>query len=587
MKIYSSGHVLLGIINDILDLSKIETGRFEIMPTLYDTASLINDTVQLNIMRIGSKAIEFRISVSADIPGQLFGDELRIKQVLNNLLSNAFKYTEKGLVCLDCRHEMGEDADTVWLVFSIRDTGQGLTEAQIARLFDDYSRFDLDKNRATEGTGLGMSITKSLIDMMAGKLKVESEKGIGSTFTLSIPQGYTGGQTLGRELAKNLESFRFAADPRLRRQAIEREPMPYGRVLVVDDVETNSFVATGLMKPYGLGIEVVSSGFAALEKLENGAEYDIIFMDHMMPEMDGIETTGRIRKLGYQKPVVALTANAIVGQAGLFEKFGFDGFLSKPIDIVALDDVLLKYVRDSHPEEAQAVSFREAARQMAGQSPDAVAGAGDTTPAAEDTVAKSVYKHYAALRAVAGLEMEQALDAMGGLIDVYVSAVRLSARLMPETMAQMDACMADADAENFAVQIHGLKSVLRNIGAFALGLRAGALETEAKDGILPVDTYAAFRQDLGNFHAALTTALAGYPDGAGEPQGQLDEAAYKATLSAAQTAAADFDSMAALKLLRPFAAGLAEDAALQAVIQALEVFDCEGAAQLLAPLLDS
>ncbi|GHV55240.1 hypothetical protein FACS1894216_17050 [Synergistales bacterium] len=204
-KIYDSGHSLLGIINDILDLSKIEAGKLEITPALYHVPSMINDSAQLNKILIGGKAIEFRLDVSGNLPAQLYGDELRIKQILNNVLSNAFKYTDEGSVTLSVSHISA--ADGVTLIFKVADTGQGMKREQVQQLFNEYSRFNLEANRTTTGTGLGMSITRKLAALMNGGIEVESEYGKGSVFTISVKQGYVGDEIIGEELSEVLTAF--------------------------------------------------------------------------------------------------------------------------------------------------------------------------------------------------------------------------------------------------------------------------------------------------------------------------------------------------------------------------------------------
>jgi len=349
-KIYASSDMLLGIINDILDLSKIEAGKLELSVGKYETASLISDTTQLNMMRIGSKPIEFELSVDENTPAVLLGDELRVKQILNNILSNAFKYTAEGTVKLSVSTKSIEGSDREdMLVFRISDTGQGMTKEQIATLFDEYSRFNTDANRTTEGTGLGMSITRNLVLLMRGEILVESEPMKGSVFTVRLPQAKIGSDVLGRELTENLHEFRSSNNAQMKRVQITREPMPYGSVLIVDDVDTNIYVAKGLLAPYKLRIDSANSGFSAIEKIKKGKQYDIIFMDHMMPGMDGIEATKAIRALGYKQSIVALTANAVVGQADIFLGSGFDDYISKPIDIRQLNAVLNKLIRDKQP----------------------------------------------------------------------------------------------------------------------------------------------------------------------------------------------------------------------------------------------
>jgi signal transduction histidine kinase/CheY-like chemotaxis protein len=343
-KIYTSGHGLLGIINDILDLSKIETGKFEIVPVEYDLPSMLNDTVQINVTRIGSKPIEFSLNISEDVPVKLFGDELRIKQILNNLLSNAIKYTDKGYVSMNVSHTKSYYG--INLIISVTDTGQGMRKKDAESLGEEFARFNLEANRSTEGTGLGMSITKRLVKLMDGSLEIQSEFGIGSTFTVSIPQKAVSDRIIGIELAAKLKNFTFSQEKQAEKLNIVREFMPYGKVLLVDDVETNLYVAEGLLTPYGVKIDTTTSGFGAIELVTAGNIYDIIFMDHMMPRMDGIETTAKLREMGYNHPIVALTANALAGNDVLFKSKGFDDFISKPIDIRQLNASLNKFVRD-------------------------------------------------------------------------------------------------------------------------------------------------------------------------------------------------------------------------------------------------
>ena len=351
-KIYISGDMLLGIINDILDLSKIEAGKMEIIVEKYETASIINDTIVLNMMRIENKPVEFYVSVDENMPEYMLGDELRIKQILNNILSNAFKYTDTGSVNMAfATEERGENPEDVTLVITVTDTGQGMTTEQLDKLFDSYTRFNVEANRYTEGTGLGMSITGNLINLMDGSIQVESEPGVGSSVTIKLPQRKSGDGLLGKETAFNLSEFRTKSRSQLKRLQLNREPMPYGKVLIVDDVEMNIYVAKGLLAPYSVQTDSAESGFAAIEKVKSGKKYDIIFMDHMMPQMDGIETTKRLREMGYKEPIVALTANAVSGQAEAFLRNGFDEFISKPIDIRQLNMVLNKLVRDKQPEE--------------------------------------------------------------------------------------------------------------------------------------------------------------------------------------------------------------------------------------------
>jgi signal transduction histidine kinase/CheY-like chemotaxis protein len=363
-KIFNSGNSLLGIINDILDMSKIETGKMELNPVEYDLPSLINDTVQLNIVRIGSKPIEFMLDINENLPSWAFGDELRLKQILNNILSNAIKYTDKGFVKLSASHSA--EGGSILLRFTVEDTGQGMRPEDMNRLFSEFERFNVENNRATEGAGLGLSITKRLVEMMGGTIKAESEYGKGSIFTVTARQKAVECAPIGAVLSEKLRNFTFTRDTQHSKAQIAREPMPYGKVLVVDDVETNLYVAEGLLSLYKLQIETAISGFEAIKKIESGKIYDIIFMDHMMPLMDGIETTRKLRTLGYNGTIVALTANALTGNAEMFKQNGFDDFLSKPIDITNLNTILNIYILNRHPEKAGAYTIEAPQAQAKG-----------------------------------------------------------------------------------------------------------------------------------------------------------------------------------------------------------------------------
>ena len=449
-KIYISGDLLLGIINDILDLSKIEAGKLELIITDYEIASLISDIAQLNMMRIGSKPIEFELDVDENVPSMLTGDELRVKQILNNLLSNAFKYTDAGTVVLAVLSEAGTEPGSVSLIFKVSDTGRGMTKEQVNKLFDEYTRFNQEANRSTEGTGLGMSITRNLVRLMNGNIDIESDPGKGSTFTVCLPQGVKGSDLLGRDIAENLRQFRSGSWSQMKRVQITREPMPYGSVLVVDDVETNIYVARGILAPYGLKIDVAASGYEAVEKIRNGNEYDVVFMDHMMPGMDGIEATRLIREMGYRRSIVALTANAVSGQADVFLGNGFDDFISKPIDIRQLNNVLNKLVRDIQPPEVL-VAARQAAADNEGQ----------FSVNSEQTEIDHRFGEIFARDAGKSIEVLDAIMEKNGVF-------------------------SEDDVRAYTIQVHGLKSALANIGNVDLSAMAMKLEESARSGNVDV-----------------------------------------------------------------------------------------------------
>ena len=505
-RIYNSGDLLLGIINDILDLSKIEAGKLELIPAQYDIASLIYDTVQLNIMRYEGKPIDFSLEVSEDIPLLLFGDELRIKQILNNLLSNAFKYTQEGQIkmAVSVGTPASKKGSTVSLVFSISDTGQGMTPEQVRKLGTEYSRFNMEANRKTEGTGLGMSITRNLVHLMKGSLAIESTPGMGSTFTVTVPQKRAGSSLIGKEMAENLMRRDHDGSHRIRTAQIKREFMPYGRVLVVDDVETNLYVAKGLLAPYGLSIDTAMSGFDAVDKIRYGGVYDIIFMDHMMPRMDGIEATKIIRSLGYKGPIVALTANALTGQAEMFLKNGFDDFISKPIDIRQLNMSLNKLIRDKQPPDVV-----EAARQQ-----------------------KNV-----------NMEEIPVLDPR--LSELFVRDAKKAVKVL-ETVYN-NKCRGSDDLSSFVINVHAMKSALANVGENELSERAAKLEQAGRD-----QDVSFVMSELPSFIEMLRAAIDKYEkeeESSDDTEENIDSSFLKEKLLAITTACAAYDKKSAKSAL--------------------------------------
>ncbi|MCL2575057.1 MAG: ATP-binding protein [Defluviitaleaceae bacterium] len=433
-KINSSGNHLLGIVNDILDLSKIETGKLELLPNNYDVPSLINDAIQLNLVRIGSKPIKFELEVDENLPSILYGDELRLKQVLNNLLSNAIKYTDEGIVKLTVSHKnMGEQ---ILLRFCVSDTGQGIRPEDLERLFHEYVRLNTDVNRITEGAGLGLNITKKLVDMMDGKIDVDSTWGEGTSFTATLMQDAVECTPIGTEVVESLMRFDYLNSGQFDGLKFKHELMPYGRVLVVDDVEVNLFVARGLLAPYGMHVQTALSGFDAIEKVESGEVYDIIFMDFMMPVMDGVETTQKLRKMGYDKPIIALTANVLAGSQEMYADNGFDGTVAKPIDAMFLNSVLVKHIRNKYPEEAEKYKGVEIAT-----------------------------------KADFGLDSR--------LLQIFC---RDAEKALPVLLQTLE----NGDLKLFTITVHAMKSALANVGeAEASGL-AATLEDAARIGLLDI-----------------------------------------------------------------------------------------------------
>ena len=338
-QIYRSSSTLIGILNDVLDLSKIEAGKMELSVKQYDVAALLQDVTQMHAVSLENKKFKFIVNVDPNLPGSLLGDELRIKQVLNNLLSNSFKYTESGIVQFMVNANPDAMHNYTNIVITIEDTGIGMTEAQVEKLLsEDYVRFS--QTEGIQGTGLGISITQNLLRLMDATMDIQSQPGVGTKVTLTIPQQLVDSPVLGEEAAHRLEMLETTT-PELN---IARTPIPNGRVMVVDDISSNLYVASGLLKLYELQVETYLSATEAIETIKQGAAYDIIFMDHMMPDVDGIMATQMLRELGYTRPIVALTANALADQEEMFLQNGFDGFLAKPIKSEQLYALLEKYI---------------------------------------------------------------------------------------------------------------------------------------------------------------------------------------------------------------------------------------------------
>ncbi|MDD6168644.1 MAG: ATP-binding protein [Lachnospiraceae bacterium] len=329
--IKSSGHALIAIINDILDLSKIEAGKMELVDNVYNMEQLLRDIRAIIKNRIGEKPIELFYDIDEKIPKKLYGDGLRIRQIIINLMNNAVKFTDNGHIRL-CIEEVAKSTDAIKLHISVEDTGQGIRQEDLKKLFGAFSQVDLKKNKGKEGTGLGLAISSQLVEMMGGKLEVKSEYGVGTEFFFTIEQKLVAEETEEHPSGeKNLKNF----------------IAPEAKILIVDDNAINRMVAAGLLAPFQMQIDMAESGKMALSMVQE-KKYDLIFMDHIMPDMDGIETTKNIRALDgpYYKtlPIIALTADAMTESQKLFAEASMNGFVAKPIDMAQLTRVLLQWL---------------------------------------------------------------------------------------------------------------------------------------------------------------------------------------------------------------------------------------------------
>jgi signal transduction histidine kinase/FixJ family two-component response regulator len=473
-KIYSAGANLLSIINDILDISKVESGKFQLLVAPYSFPSLISDAVNLNATRIANKAIALELDIDPDTPVTLKGDEVRIKQILNNILTNAFKYTDRGTVRLKSSVTRSPDNRTCFLTFSVSDTGRGIRAKDLDRIFGNYVQLDRRANRYIEGTGLGLSITKTLVELMKGTISVQSEYGKGSTFTASILQTIMDPSPIGDQTVENIKSFRFTENKLTQSKTLARSYMPYGKVLLVDDVAPNLDVAKALMEPYGLVCHCASSGEEAVGLVRAAKViYDIIFMDQMMPRMDGLEAARIIRNdIGsdYAKnvPIIALTANALVGIEEMFIKNGFQGFISKPIDVLQLDSVLNKWIRDRQDEETlqraedeyrDLVTRRKARAER------------------EERSSKLLSRY------IPGLDIDEGLARCGGREDQYLPILSSWSRHTRKVLEEI-ASLDGVDLASYAIKVHGLKGASYGICAHKVGEYASELESAARRGDL-------------------------------------------------------------------------------------------------------
>ncbi|MBR4111445.1 MAG: response regulator, partial [Ruminiclostridium sp.] len=549
--IRDAGTNLLNIINDILDFSKIESGKVELNLTDYNILSVINDICNIISVRINSEVVQFVTCIDPSVPTAMTGDERRIKQIVLNLAGNAIKYTRHGSITISVSAET-KSADMVMLKFSVKDTGIGIKQADINRLFNEFERADTKRNRNVEGTGLGLAICKSLTEMMGGTIKVSSVYGAGSIFTVEIPQRIKNAEScinienreekyilicipdkeqlkavsaeiksLGIEFKsvtnhELLEKREFEkctdiiidceeycggkerlspykdklaviidpgvhpeCEPEIRRiyrpvtiisllvlfgshdiatesqpqSRIKRFSAPDAKILIVDDNRANLLVAERLISLYNIQTDTADSGILALKMVQQN-DYDIVFMDHMMPELDGIETTQAIRSLGgkYSKLIiVALTANVISGAAEMFRESGLDDFLGKPIEMSELNRILTRFIPEEKrlPENTAAQPEKKEPSQL-----------------------------LLKLKQVEELNSDILVAQCGERSD-FIRDILLSTIYSP-SRTKLDTAFAAKDWRNYTIYVHGLKGALRNIGAEKLGQQAYELEMAGK-----------------------------------------------------------------------------------------------------------
>ena len=629
--IKQAGANLLAIINDILDFSKIESGKMEIFPEYYHFASLMNDVITIIRMRVIDTYIRFVVNIDSNIPSELYGDETRIRQVLLNLLSNAVKYTKKGFVSFSVTGEI-EDGNRINLSMEVMDSGIGIRPEDVKKLFSEFVQVDTSDNAGIEGTGLGLVITRKILSLMDGEIQVTSEYGIGSTFTVKLPQRFRSREKLAsvenpeekhiivyerrdifaesitktitnlgvnceissnktdflNKLAKKKYSFifisaslyensqniiseyeasskivlltEFGESTRKEGKIILAMPAhsisianilngisefysykedmeslfsftaPDARVLVVDDIKTNLTVTEGLLMRYNMKVDLCKSGIEAIEAVKI-RQYDLIFMDHWMPNMDGVETTKQIRALGevssYYKsvPIIALTANAISGTQDMFMANGFNGFLAKPIDTFKLSDIIEKWI----PKEKR-LSITV------------------NTDSDRNNANKAKEKNKKRAFLIKRVDENQGIILSGGSIDRYYQTLCIFYKDGLEKIEELTACLEAKNLPLYTIHVHALKSAAANIGAMDLSKDASALENAGNNADLAfINSHnTRFLTDLGLLLNEINSCISTFEknrDGSAESAGKaIDKNTLKTMLTELKTAITAFDA---------------------------------------------
>ena len=496
--IQSAGKNLLGLINTILDFSKIEEGKMEILPVRYDTASMIDNVVNSISGRAKDKGLTFETHVDENLPTALYGDDMRISQVIMNLLTNAVKYTREGRVDMyvSCAKK---DAESVSIGISVKDTGIGIKEEDLSKLFESFTRLEEDRNRTIEGTGLGMSIVHRLLTMMGSKLEVRSEYGKGSEFSFEVKQTIVDATPIGDFKQK----AKAAADKRENEMNLYA---PKAKVLAVDDNEMNLKVIKNLLKIYGIVPDLASSGEETLKLLAENA-YDLVLLDHMMPGMDGLETLKRAKQLHLIKDgmsVIALTANAVVGAREGYLEAGFDDYLSKPVELKLLERVLEKHLPDRLVERRSKAEEKDGKAE--GKEADAKTAKNakpketkheeeilEFAPMGENEVMeflpesdvdekKEPPKNVLELLKQHGIHTDEGMSYCAGDQDFYLEMLSDYAESAKNRQEELDAAYMAKDWNAYAIKVHALKSVAKTVGDTKVFETAKDLEAAAKNG---------------------------------------------------------------------------------------------------------
>ncbi len=456
--IKSAGVTLLFLINDILDFSKIEAGKIDIIPTDYRISSMITDLLNVIRPRADEKGLILSLDLDKNLPESLHGDEMRIKQVITNILTNAVKYTEKGNVAFRVGFDrIEEEPDAVMLNVTVADTGIGIRPEDMPKLFSEFERIEEKRNRHVEGTGLGMSITQSLLSLMGTSLRVESEYGVGSTFSFSVKQDVVSWEPLG-----DYEEA-YLTDRNNREKYREKFRAPDARVLLVDDTRINLMVFRSLIKRTLVKVETADNGEDAL-RLSREKPYDMLFLDHMMPGKNGIDILHEIKSEENNPnrsiPAICLTANAISGAKELYLEAGFDDYLTKPIDPEQLENMMITHLPKKKVRMEE--SFR------------------DEIESPRKEYELSIEEQLQPLADEGLINLKVGLERSGSE-EVYRMLLRSFSKQIDRKTQEFERLYAEGDIRNYTIRIHGLKSTARLIGAESLGEKAEALEKAAMD----------------------------------------------------------------------------------------------------------
>lgn len=489
-KIEASGNILLSLINDVLDFSKIEAGNMQLVPVKYQLSSVISDIVLLVTERMRGKDLKLELKIDSKLPCALYGDEVRIKQIMLNLLNNAVKYTEKGKIIFTVAGERGQDGKFLMYV-SVRDTGIGIRAEDIDKLTRAFQRVDEQRNSNVEGTGLGLSITKTFLNMMGSTLEVQSEYGKGSDFFFRVEQEIMDERPIGKINPYELHSEAAAAAVTF--------TAPEAEILVVDDNRMNLDVFRALLKKTRVRVMTATSGKECLRQVQK-QEFDIIFLDHMMPEMDGVETLKQLKalkdNLSKDTPVIALTANAVAGAKEEYIAQGFADYLSKPVQGSTLEKMVRAYLpeklvhtgrEENGQDKKDAESVRESKeKEAAGDGSDEnvfdkdiVAAHSQAVQDSCDGIAEERFPGEKLLCAH-HIKAARALPYFGDDVEMYLEILEEFGAGMPERVVKLEA--SAWDCESYAILVHALKSNAKNVGAETLGLMAFEHEKAAKAG---------------------------------------------------------------------------------------------------------